>query len=85
MDTRTIRKITQDEVYIGKRIHGRLKRDRIGRDKKACPKEDWLIIENAHPPIIDKELFDNRAGSEQKRTGKTGNHISNEQGPRRIS
>ena len=55
----TIRKITQDEVYIGKRIHGRLKRDRIGRDKKACPKEDWLIIENAHPPIIDKELFDN--------------------------
>ena len=54
----TIRKITQDEVYIGKRIHGKLKRDRIGRDKKACPKEDWLIIENAHPPIIDKELFD---------------------------
>lgn len=54
----TVRKITQNETYIGKRLHGKLKRERIGLDKKLCPETEWLKIENAHLPIIDMALFD---------------------------
>lgn len=54
----TIRKITGDPVYLGHRIHGKVKRDKIGLDKTRRPKEEWQIIENTHPPIISKELFD---------------------------
>ena len=54
----TIRKITQDKVYIGCRIHGRIKRDKVGLDKKRRPENEWTIIENSHPAIISLELFD---------------------------
>ena len=27
-------------------------------DCKAVPREDWIIVENTHEPIIDKETFD---------------------------
>ncbi len=53
-----IRKITSDPVYTGCRIHGKVKRDRIGQNKTRRDKEEWQIIEAAHEPIINKELFD---------------------------
>lgn len=75
----TIRKITEDTVYLGSRTHGKVGRTRLGGDKKRQPKEMWQIVSNAHPAIIEKELFDevqavNRAESErraayQKRSG----------------
>ena len=43
---KTIRAILTDPVYIGNRVHGKTK------------KEDQTVIENAHPAIISKELFD---------------------------
>ncbi|MGM9601900.1 MAG: recombinase family protein, partial [Faecousia sp.] len=55
---KTIRKILSDPVYIGCRIHGRIKRDKVGQKKTHRAQEDWQIIENAHPQIISKELFD---------------------------
>lgn len=54
----TVRKITQDMVYVGSRVHGRITRSRVGLSKKYRPEEEWKIIENAHPAIIQKELFD---------------------------
>lgn len=54
----TVRKITQDMVYVGSRVHGRITRSRVGLSKKHRPEEEWKIIENAHPAIIQKELFD---------------------------
>lgn len=54
----TVRKITQDSVYIGNRVHGKVKRDKIGMEKRRRGMEEWNIIENAHTPIISKELFD---------------------------
>lgn len=54
----TIRKITGDMVYTGCRIHGKIKRERLGGDKKRRPPEDWQILENAHPAIVSKELFE---------------------------
>lgn len=54
----TIRKITKDTVYVGSRVHGKIKRERLGGDKKRCPEEEWRVIQNAHPAIVSQILFD---------------------------
>lgn len=79
----TIRKITNDRVYLGDRIHGRVKRDNVGMDKRRRGEEEWKIIENAHPAIIQKELFDlvqrvNQAENEKRRTYESRNVIEND-------
>lgn len=53
----TIRKITNDLVYTGCRIHGRVKRDRLDQNKTRRSQDEWQIIENAHEAIISAELF----------------------------
>lgn len=53
----TIRKITGDQVYIGNRIHGKVKRDKVGQSKKRRAEQDWKVIENAHPAIVSEALF----------------------------
>lgn len=53
----TVRKITNDPVYTGCRIHGKWKRERLGGDKKRRSPEEWQVVENAHPCVITKELF----------------------------
>ena len=37
---------------------GKIKRDKIGRNKTQRPEESWQIIENAHPAIVERELFE---------------------------
>lgn len=54
----TIRKITNDPVYLGHRIHGKVKSDKLGQAKTRRSKDEWQIIENMHPAIISQELFD---------------------------
>ena len=54
----TIRKITSDPVYLGHRIHGKVKKDRLGADKKWRSPEEWQIIKDAHPAIVPQKLFD---------------------------
>ena len=54
----TLRKILMDQVYIGNRVHGRVKRDKLGMEKTRRSEEEWQVIENAHQPIISQELFD---------------------------
>lgn len=53
-----VKRICEDPVYIGSRVHGKVKRDRLGADKTRRDSDEWQIIENAHEPIIDKKLFD---------------------------
>lgn len=55
---KTVRKILSDVVYLGCRVHGRVKRDKIGLDKYRRDESEWMIIPNAHPAIITQELFD---------------------------
>lgn len=54
----TVRKILADEVYIGNRVHGRVKRKKLGAPKTRRSSEEWQVIEGAHLPIVSKELFD---------------------------
>ena len=58
----TIRKITNDRVYLGDRIHGRVKRDKVGMEKKRRSEDQWTIVKNAHPAIVSEELFARAAG-----------------------
>lgn len=67
----TIRKITNDVVYTGSRVHGRVWRERLGADKKRRDQEEWQVIPHAHQPIVSQELFDqvqdiNRAELERR-------------------
>ena len=54
----TIRKILSDQVYLGHRVHGRIRSDRYGGEKTRRGSEEWVIIKNAHPAIITQELYD---------------------------
>ncbi len=51
----------RNRAYIGERIYNRrsYKAYRRGeRSSLANPKETWVVKENAHPPILNRELFD---------------------------
>jgi len=54
----TVRKILSDENYIGNRVHGKKKQDAPAAAKRRTTKDEWQIIENAHPAIISNELFE---------------------------
>lgn len=45
----TVRKITNDEVYIGNRVHK--------KPETANTESEPIIIKNAHPAIVPEELF----------------------------
>lgn len=54
----TVRKILSDQNYIGNRVHGKKAKDSPTTAKRRTSEDEWQIIENAHPAIISKELFD---------------------------
>ena len=54
----TINHILSNEVYIGKLIQGKYERISLkSKKKQLLPKEKWIIIDNCHPAIVDKEKF----------------------------
>ena len=54
----TIKRILSNEVYIGTLIQGREKKLSYKSKKTVvAPKEEWVVIENNHEPIIPTEDF----------------------------
>ena len=54
----TIKKILQNRLYTGDMIQNRRQRLSYKYRKIICnPKENWIIVENTHEAIIDKESF----------------------------
>ncbi len=54
----SVRKILINDTYMGTYTFGKNKRVQVGSSKvKAVPKEEWIVVENAHEPIISPELF----------------------------
>ena len=54
----SVRRILQNEMYIGNMVQG--KNTTISYKIKQCrpiPKEEWIVVENTHEPIIDKDTF----------------------------
>lgn len=51
--------LLQNETYIGSMVQGRSRK--INYKTKKCvrqPRKDWVVVENTHEPIIDRETFD---------------------------
>ena len=56
---RTIDEMLSNQTYIGNLTQGRRKRINYKIKKEVrVPQEQWIIVENTHEPIIDKEMFD---------------------------
>ena len=56
----TVKKMLNDEVYLGNIIYG--KRHKVSfKSKKIVrqAREKWIIVENTHPALISKEQWDN--------------------------
>lgn len=55
----TVRRMLSNQMYIGHMVQG--KNTTISYKIKQCksvPKSDWIVVENTHAPIIDKETFE---------------------------
>jgi len=58
-ENKAVKNILTNQVYIGNTVQN--KRSRINyknRKLKANPKDEWVIVENTHEPIIDKAAFE---------------------------
>ena len=56
--TKTVRNILENRLYVGDLVQN--KRSRISykiRKMVDNPKDRWIIIENTHNPIIDRDIF----------------------------
>lgn len=70
----SVRRILQNQMYIGNMVQG--KNTTISYKIKQCrsiPKEDWIIVEGTHEPIIDKETFDSAQALFNKHIRKSPN------------
>lgn len=55
----SIRAILNNEVYLGKLVYGKQRNKSMkSKEKVHNPKEDWIVVENCHEPIITQELWD---------------------------
>lgn len=54
-----ISEMLRNEVYIGNMVQGRMRK--ASYKSKKCnklPRDQWIVVENTHEPIIDKETFE---------------------------
>ena len=71
----SIRAILDNEVYLGQLVYGKRRNKSIkSKEKVRNPKEEWIIAENCHEPIITQELWDtvHRILSAKHRPAKNG-------------
>ena len=55
----SIRAILNNEVYLGKLVYGKQRNKSMkSKEKVRNPKDDWIVVENCHEPIITQELWD---------------------------
>ena len=55
----SVRRILRNEMYIGNMVQGKSKK--ISYKIKQCvsvPREEWIIVEGTHEPIVSKETFE---------------------------
>ena len=52
----TVRRILTNSAYIGDCVHN--KRTRVDGKTVEVPREEWIVIENTHEPLIRREDFD---------------------------
>jgi DNA invertase Pin-like site-specific DNA recombinase len=54
-----IAEMLKNEVYIGSMVQGRVQK--LSYKNKKChklPRDKWIVVENTHEPIVDRETFE---------------------------
>jgi len=54
-----ITEILRNEIYIGNMVHGKTKK--ISYKSEKCirvDRKDWIVVENTHEPLVERDLFD---------------------------
>lgn len=55
----SISDMLRNEMYIGNMVQGKYRNPTYkSKSSKPVPKEEWIVVENTHEPIIDRELWD---------------------------
>ena len=55
----TVKRIIKNEVYLGKTVLGKTRKVSLKSKKKiSVPKEDWVVTEDTHIPLVDQMTFD---------------------------
>ena len=71
----SVRVILNNEVYLGRLVYGK-QRAKSMKSKQVvkCPREDWIVVEHCHEPIIPQELWDtvHKIMNAKHRPAKTG-------------
>lgn len=80
----TVRRMLRNRTYIGDVVQGMEKKISYKSNKKAIlPKEEWIIVEGCHEPIIDRTTFDlvqkilnqRKCAVKSNKTGKRNIHM----------
>ncbi|NLB81996.1 MAG: recombinase family protein [Clostridiaceae bacterium] len=49
----------KNEVYIGNMVQGRIRKINYKlKQIRKVPPEEWIVVENTHPPVVQREVFD---------------------------
>ena len=55
----TVRKILKNAVYLGHMVQGKESKMSFKEKKvREMPENSWIVVENTHPAIIDRAIFD---------------------------
>ena len=65
----TVYQILHDQVYIGNMVQGKHKKVSYKSEKTIwLPKSQWIVVENTHEAIIEREMFETVQRMMQERT-----------------
>ena len=54
----SIQKILENQVYLGCVVHGRVGTKGIKGRRIRKPKEEWIVVENMHEPLVDRNTWE---------------------------
>lgn len=70
----TVSQILADQRYTGDAIYGKVTPKSVGSRKDvAVPKEDWIIVPDVHPVIIERDIFEAVQAMKKSRIHKNKN------------
>lgn len=65
----TIHSILNNQTYIGNMVQNKCEKISYkDKKKRHLSKDEWIIVEGTHEPIIDKETWDNAQALQKKKT-----------------
>lgn len=74
----TMLRMLKNRSYVGDLVQGTYGCEKIRSDKRVTDSEKWIITENHHEPIVDREIFDKvqaRFTQKHKPWRRTDKHI----------